>query len=115
MSDEVKMDGVGVSPSVLDTIVTLAAQEVEGVACVGHTGIAGMVQKGSKKVPGPVVVTVGEDGAVSVTVHLQVVYGNRLRDVAESVQTAVGEALSSQVGVDVGTVDVYIDGLVFNG
>ena len=32
MSDEIRLEGLGVAPGVLDTIVTVAAEGVEGVA-----------------------------------------------------------------------------------
>ncbi len=115
MSDELRLEGLGVAPGVLDTIVTVAAEGVEGVAAVGASGLAGLVQKGAltKGASRAVDVCVAEDGALSATIHLQVLYGHKLKDVANSVQAAVADAVSSQVGVDVAAVDVYVDGIVF--
>jgi uncharacterized alkaline shock family protein YloU len=115
MSDEVRLEGLGVAPGVLDTIVTVATESVEGVAAVGAPGIAGLVQKGARKGTARAVdVTVGEDGSLTATIHIQVLYGRKLRDVAGQVQAAATEALSSQVGVEVAAVDVFVDGLVFD-
>lgn len=114
MSDEIRLEGLGVAPGVLDTIVTVAADGVEGVAAVGASGIAGLVQKGARKgALRAVDVSVDDDGSLLVAVHIQVLYGQRLRSVAEAVQAAVTEALVSQVGVPVHGVDVFVDGLVF--
>ncbi|NTW29102.1 MAG: Asp23/Gls24 family envelope stress response protein [Coriobacteriia bacterium] len=114
MSDEIRLEGLGVAPGVLDTIVTMAAQSVEGVAAVGAPGIAGIVQKNSRKGTARAVdVIVGEDGTVSVTVHVQILYGHRIKDVAAAVQACVLDAISIQVGVEVAAVDVYVDGIVF--
>jgi len=113
MSDEIRLDGLGVAPGVLDTIVTVAAECVDGVAAVGAPGIAGLVQKGRKGSSRAVDVTVGEDGALFASIHIQVTYGSRLREVAGCVQAAVCEALASQVGLEVAGVDVFVDGLVF--
>lgn len=114
MSDEIRLEGLGVAPGVLDTIVTVATECVEGVAAVGAPGIAGLVQKGSRKGSARAVdVSVGDDGSLSAVVHIQVSYGQRLREVAEAVQAAVVEALTSQVGIPVAGVDVYVDSLVF--
>ena len=67
MSDELRLEGLGVAPGVLDTIVTVAAEGVEGVAAVGASGLAGLVQKGARKGAARAVdVCVGEDGALSV-------------------------------------------------
>ncbi|MDZ4169124.1 MAG: Asp23/Gls24 family envelope stress response protein [Coriobacteriia bacterium] len=115
MSDEIRLEGLGVAPGVLDTIVIVATEGVDGVASVGAPGIAGLVQKGARKGSSRAVdVTVGEDNALTVTVHIQITYGEHLRVVAAGVQQAVAEALASQVGVPVEAVDVYVDGLVFS-
>jgi len=114
MSDELRLEGLGVAPGVLDTIVTVAAEGVEGVAAVGASGLAGLVQKGALKGASRAVdVAVAEDSSISATIHLQVLYGHKLKDVANNVQAAVADAVSSQVGVNVAAVDVYVDGIVF--
>jgi uncharacterized alkaline shock family protein YloU len=113
MSDEIRLEGLGVAPSVLDTIVTMAAEGVEGVAAVGAPGIAGLVQKGARKGSRAVDVCVDDEGGISATIHIQVLYGHKLKDVANAVQNSVADAISSQVGVEIAGVDVYIDGIVF--
>ena len=114
MSDEIRLEGLGVAPGVLDTIVTLAAEGIEGVAGVGAPGLAGLVQKGARKGAARAVdVCCSDDNKLSVLVHIQVTYGSQLQAVAQAVQDAVADALSSQVGVGVESVDVYVDGLVF--
>ena len=114
MSDEIRLEGLGLAPGVLDTIVTVAVEGVDGVAAVGAAGLAGLVQKGSRKGASRAVdVVVGEDGELSVTIHIQVIYGHKLKEVANAVQAAVGDAVSSQVGVEVAAVDVFVDGIVF--
>lgn len=115
MSDEIRLEGLGVAPGVLDTIVALAVEEVEGVAAVGAPGIAGLVQRGARKGAARAVdVSVCEDQSVEVVVHIQVLHGRKLREVARQVQASVTDALSSQVGLVVAAVDVYVDGLVFS-
>ncbi len=114
MSDEIKLEGLGVAPGVIDTIVTLAAGGVEGVAAVGSTGLAGLVQKGvAKGASRAVDVTATDEGSVDVNVHVHVLYGQQLLDVGHRVQTSVADAIASQVGVPVSAVNVYIDGISF--
>jgi uncharacterized alkaline shock family protein YloU len=114
MSEEIRLEGLGVAPGVLDTIVTMAAESVEGVAAVGSSGIAGLVQKGARKGSARAVdVCADESGAITATIHLQVIYGHKLKDVAKAVQDAVADAVTSQVGATVGPVDIYVDGIVF--
>lgn len=111
MSEEIRIDGLGVAPGVLDTIVTLAAESVTGVAGIGGAGLAGLVGKKSK---GKAVDVALEDDALKAVVHLQVRYGEPLHAVARGVQQAVAEALESQVGKPVTSVDVFVDGIVFD-
>ncbi|MDZ4063095.1 MAG: Asp23/Gls24 family envelope stress response protein [Coriobacteriia bacterium] len=118
MSEEIRLDGLGLAPGVLETIVTLAAKGVEGVACVCGQGLAGLAQKAVGKsggrTPKPVDIQV-EDGSVSVALHVEFDYGKPLRAVAVAVQEAVADAVRSQVGVPVRAVNVFVDGIVFKG
>lgn len=113
MTDEIKLEGLGLAPGVLETIITLAAEQVGGVACVCTPGLAGKVGKG--KASRLIDVTIDEAGEATASLHLQAEYGTPLRDVARGVQEAVADAIKSQVGVPVNSVDVFIDGIVFEG
>jgi uncharacterized alkaline shock family protein YloU len=110
MSDEIMLEGLGVAPGVLETIATLATEQVDGVAAVPGKGVAGLVQKGSAR---PVSVCVGDDGALSAQVHISAYFGTPLRGVAGAVQGAVADALLTQTGHRVSSVDVFIDSIAF--
>jgi uncharacterized alkaline shock family protein YloU len=109
MTDELRLQGIGVAPGVLDTIVTLAAEGVEGVSRVETSGLGGLVHKGGKAL----VVAVDDQGAMSVDLHVSLKYGRPLHEVAKQVQQAVAEALTSQTGQPVTAVDVYVDAVAF--
>lgn len=111
MSDEIRLDGIGVAPGVLDTIVTLAAEGVDGVDCVVAPRLARVVQKSAAK---GVNVEVAEDGSVSVSLHVNVRYGRPLLEIGRDIQAAVSDALSSQTGQTVSAVDVSVDGISFD-
>jgi uncharacterized alkaline shock family protein YloU len=53
------------------------------------------------------------DGQLHVSVHLAVFYGYPFTKLAAAVREAVATGIASQVGVEVGSVDVSIDSLVF--
>jgi uncharacterized alkaline shock family protein YloU len=111
MSDEIRLEGLGVAPGVLETIAALATQSVEGVACIpGSQGLAGLVPKSGAR---GVAVSVIDDGSLHVVLHLMVHYGTPLREVATAVQRVVGDALLTQTGQRVSAVDVFIDGIQF--
>ena len=112
MTDEITLDGIGIAPGVLETIATVAAQGVEGVAevsCAGG-GLAGLVQKGSAK---GICVEFTEDGGLKTSVRIHAFYGRPLREIATDVQKAVVDALLTHTGQTAASVDVYVDGVVF--
>lgn len=116
VSDEIRVEGFGLAPGVLETIITLAAEQVEGVACVCAPGLAGIVGKAAGKSGSRLIEIVpDEEGRLGVAVHIQAVYGTPLPSVAREVQASVADAMRSQVGAEVTAVDVFVDGIVFQG
>lgn len=115
---ELTISGIGVSRQVVATIVTAAAEKVEGVASVGERATAsnlvsvffttGQISTDAECVEAEVV-----DGALQVTVHLTVLYGYPFTQLADAVREAVAQAVREQMGVKVGAVDVCIDSIVF--
>ncbi|MBS3957635.1 MAG: Asp23/Gls24 family envelope stress response protein [Clostridiales bacterium] len=111
MSEEIRLPGLTIAPSVLDTIITLAVNQVEGVAFASSgQGLGGLVNRAAGKA---VEVSSAEDGAVTVSVHITVRYGMPIHTVARTVQEAVADSIRSQVGTKVDSVDVYVDGIEF--
>ncbi len=109
MTDELRLEGIGVAPGVLETIVTLAAEGVDGVEKVETTGLGGLVHKTGKALA----VTVDESGNMAVEVHVTLRYGQPLHEVARNVQKSVAEALTSQTGQQVTRVAVFVDAITF--
>jgi len=106
MAEKLSFDGLTIAPNVLDTMVRLAAQQVKGVAGLGvgvrKTAFARAVEIG-----------VDDGGDLLVDIHIQAYVGEQLRDLGKEVQSAIADAMQSQLGVEVAQVDVYIDGLAF--
>jgi len=116
MDSELTIAGIGVSADVVRTIVSLAAERVEGVVSVGTDAFtSGLISVFTAKPPSsePVVEASVQDDALAVSVHLSVFYGYQFVKLAQDVRQAVAEAVASQMGVDVCRVDVSIDNLVF--
>ena len=111
MSDEITLDGMKIAPGVLDTIVTMAVQGVEGIASSssGH-GLGGFVNRAAGKA---VEFALNDAGEITVCVHVRAVYGTQLMDLGKRVQSVVTDAIRSQVGAEVASVDVFIDGIEF--
>ena len=111
------VNGITIAPGVVETIVSLAAAEVPGVAGVGTAGpissIAAALNAGRSVPTAGIKLAVAEDNSVSVNLMIQAYYGYRLADVAAQVREAVADALKGQVGAETSSVDVYVDALAF--
>ena len=108
MTEEIKIAGIGIAPEVLSAIVSRAVEEVEGIATVGVRDIATNLVSmlSSKNVPaGPAVECSVVDEKLAITYPF--------KKLAESIREATAKAIDAQVGVEVESVDVCIDGLVF--
>lgn len=113
---DLTVDGMAIAPGVVETIVSIAVNDVDGVAAVGSAGTANRNLRsmlGAKPSTQGIDIDVDEEGALVVTVHVDVFYGYVLPDLAESIRQAVDSAIASQVGLPVGRIDVYVDGIQF--
>ena len=113
---ELYVSGIGISRNVVSTIVSLAARRVAGVASVGGNDIASSlisVFTSRSLAPELAVESSVEDDALKLVVHVAAFYGYPFKKLAEDVRTAVADAVSEQIGVEVAAVDVYIDSLFF--
>ncbi|MDY0088558.1 MAG: Asp23/Gls24 family envelope stress response protein [Coriobacteriia bacterium] len=111
MSDEITLEGMKIVPSVLDTIVTMAIEDVEGVArSSSGQGLGGLVNRAAGKA---VDFALAEDGRLAISVHIMAIYGTPLKELGTSVKEAVSDAIRSQVGAEVASVDVFIDSIEF--
>lgn len=114
--NELNISGINVSKDVMYAVVARAAEGVEGVARVGGNDIASsLVRVFTRRSMAPDSSVTAEivDGELRVGIHLAVFYGYPFTKLAAAVREAVAAAISSQVGVEVGAVDVSIDSLVF--
>lgn len=113
---EIRIGGIGISQAVIATIVTRAAEGVEGVASVGVRDLAtNLVTMLTAKADDqlPAVSASVEDGKLVLEVRLSVFFGYHFRELAAQVRSAVAAAIDAQVGVEVARIDVCIDNLVF--
>lgn len=114
MSNELNVDGMSLAPGVVETIISIAANEVEGVASVGSYATSGLRSMlASKPSTAGIETTTDENGKLLVTLHVEVYHGHVLPDLAASLRQAVADALLVQVGVEVASVDIYVDGIQF--
>lgn len=115
MSEELYVDGLGLAPGVMETIIAIAAREVEGVASVGSSTLTGIRSRFVSKPASHqgIDVSMNESEGVDVAVHIDVYYGRPIPEVAAAVRQAVADAVTTQVGFAISSVDVYVDGIRF--
>lgn len=114
MSNELNVQGMSLAPGVVETIISIAANEVEGIASVGSFATSGLRSMlASRPSTVGIETDVDEEGKLVVTLHVEVCYGQVLPELAAKLRQAVADALLIQVGIEVGSVDVYIDGIQF--
>lgn len=111
------IDGITIAPGVVETIISLAAADVPGVAGVGTGDAIAAIKSafnggGATPVSGIEIVSTG-DKHVEVTITIQAYYGYRLVEIADNVRKAIHDALAAQLGVTVDNVDVFVDSLSF--
>lgn len=113
----IQLEGFQIAPGVAETVISLAAAEVEGVAGVGNAGPISTIMQAfnaGKAIPTTgIKLSTGDDGKIAVDITIQAYYGYRLVEVADQVRAAVADALAGQIGAQVASVDVYVDGLAF--
>lgn len=111
------VNGITIAPGVVETIVSLAAAEVPGIASVGSAGafstITAALNAGRSVPTAGIKLTVAEDNSIAVDITVQAYYGYRLSDVAEQVRSAIADALKAQIGAETSSVDVHVDALAF--
>lgn len=106
-TDSLVLDGVTIAVNVVDTIVRLAAQGIEGVEVAPAPSIRKMTNVR------PVEVGTDSEGRLVIGVHVRMAYGTKLHESAAAVQRAVIDAVETQVGMAPHAVDIFIDSLVF--
>lgn len=115
--DELSIAGIGISRQVVASVVALAAEKVEGVASVGGNGnlTSSLIRIFTQKQLNTTdaVEAEVEGGKLKLTVHLAAFYGYPFRELADAVRNEVARAVSEQIGVEVASIDIAIDSLVF--
>lgn len=111
---QLNIDGMTIAPGVVETIISLAARDVDGVASIGDSATSGIrTLIGGKPSTQGVEVELDEKEELHVSISMHVKSGRVIPDVAANVRQAVSDAVSTQVGAKVSAVDVYVDGIQF--
>lgn len=106
---------LNISEDVIGIIAGLAAAEVEGIAGMTLGFVDGLNQiLGSNKRYAKGVKIELEGKKVIIDLYVNVKYGVRIPDVAWSAQNAVKKAVENMTGLDVSSVNINVQGIVFD-
>ena len=87
-------------------IVRLAVEDVEGVAIQNK-------KKGSKANTDNIKVDVSPNGAINVSVNVDIYYGYSIPDVAYNIQGSIKHSVESMSKYKIGNIDVKVNGVKF--
>lgn len=114
MKESFSTNSMTIAPGVVDRVIALAAEEVEGVAVVSSYVSGGLIsQLISRARREAITATITEDGKLDCRVHLFVFYGYDIPEVAEKVRQNIADAVLLQTGLVVKSVDVCVEGVEF--
>ena len=111
---EIAVDGMTIASGVVETIVSIALNDVPSIIAVGTTPVSSLmsVLSGKGTAQGIEVSSDGE-GSLVVGIHVEVAFGTPLPEIAAAARRAVADAITTQIGVPVSRIDVYVDGIQF--
>ncbi|MGH7610993.1 MAG: Asp23/Gls24 family envelope stress response protein [Candidatus Dormibacteria bacterium] len=98
---------VRVASEVVRAIVAYAALEVEGVAAMCDPAGLGLALHGQHRQRGVQVQMVGETG-IRVDLHLNITPEASLTELADHLQTRVGEAVRSMLGLEAVEINLHV-------
>ncbi|MBP3581360.1 MAG: Asp23/Gls24 family envelope stress response protein [Clostridia bacterium] len=110
--DELK-DNVTYKKNVVISIVSLATQEINGVASISRKSVSVIKSALSKNINRGIIVGF-ENNTASIDVFVNVKFGYSVKDVAFRVQENIKSSVESMTEYKVGSVNVHVVGVTFN-
>ena len=104
---------VKIANEVIVTIASQAVADIKGVAVATSLAediVEKLVKKSSQK--GIRIIPNEETGATDIEVHVNVVYGTNILEISWAVQEAVKKNITTMTDVNVGKVNVCVDGII---
>ncbi len=111
--DKVK-DNVTYKRNVVISIVSLATQEINGIASISRTAVSPFRSALSKNVSRGIIVEFTNEGNVLIDVFVNVKFGYSVKDVAFRVQENIKSSVGSMTEFKVEAVNVHVVGVTFN-
>lgn len=106
-------DNVTYKKNVVMSIVSLATQEINGVASISRSAVSVFKSAMSKNINRGIIIDFDGNKA-HIDVFINVVFGYSVRDVSFRVQENIKSSVESMTEFKVGSVNVHIVGVKFN-
>lgn len=110
--DELK-DNVTYKKNVVISIVSLATQEINGIASISRKSVSAIKSALSKNINRGIIVNF-ENNAASIDVFVNVKFGYSVKDVAFRVQENIKSSVESMTDFKVESVNVHVVGVTFS-
>lgn len=112
VEQENDVGSVTISDEVVAVIAGVATAEVKGVSSMSGTLAGGIAEILGKKNMGKGVKVTIDGNTATIDLHITVVYGAKVPEVAWEIQEKVKKAVESMTGLTVDKVNIYIEGVV---
>ncbi len=111
--DEKEKDNLTYKKNVVMSIVSLAAQEINGVASISRSSVSLIKSALSKNISRGIVINFDEN-TVHIDVYINVKFGYAVKDVAFRVQENIKSSVESMTEYKVGKINVHIVSVNFS-
>jgi len=113
MTEEHKIDKTTVAPDVLVNIARLSALSVAGVSSMAN--ISGGVNRLFKRGVQDGVRIEVEDNVIAADLYVILEQDVNIREVSRNIQGQVARAFQEMIGMEVGSIDIHIEDIHFDG
>lgn len=110
--NETEVGNITISDEVVSVIAGVATSEVKGVASMSGSIAGGIAEILGKKNMGKGVKVEVDGNTAVIDLHITVVYGAKVPEVAWEIQEKVKKSVESMTGLEVDKVNIYIEGVV---
>lgn len=106
-------ENITLAPGVVDTIIAITVNDTEGVVALGNASGGFFSRLISKPSTNGIETHFDDEGKLEIVLHINVEYGYVLPELADKLRQTIADALLVQVGIEVASIDIYIDGIQF--
>lgn len=112
--EETLKDNVTYKKNVVISIVSLATQEINGIASISRNSVSAIKSALSKHINRGIIVDFENNTSVIIDVFVNVKFGYSVKDVAFRVQENIKSSVESMTEFKVTAVNVHVVGVTFN-